>query len=317
MTNLIPQAYKQSGKVFFKTVFLRKLALIIIKTIFPKKRSFFRNIFLQQFQSFIDVSVNNIKLKFKDGNERLFLFLNTQYIIEKDLINWINDFTKEDIFLDIGSNVGMYSIYSAKKGNLTICCEGHPANLSDFLYNVHLNKVENNIITLPILLSDANRTSDFFLRDFTSSSARSSIDHKNSYYKNDFKFQEAMIVKTLNFSLDSFLDEKLIPVPSKIKLDVDGFEFFILKGMSKYLEYVDEIMVEMFEYDVNIWKCYYDNKNLENIDTRKDFPNYFGKYFKNPYYKDIINYLNEFSFKEKSRYGNNIIFKNYSKKEYK
>ena len=273
---------------------------------------FFRNIFLQQFQSFIEVSVNNIKLKFRDGNERLFLFLNTQYIIEKDLINWINNFSEQDIFLDIGSNVGMYSIYSAKKGNLTISCEGHPANLSDFLHNVYLNNVEKNIITLPILLGDSNKTSEFYLRDFTSSSARSTLDHKSSYYKNDFKFKEAMIVKTLNFSLDRIFDEKLIPLPSKIKLDVDGFEFYILKGMNKYLKYVDEIMIEMFEYDVDYWKCYYDNKNLKNIDTLENFPNYHGENFKNPYYTEIIDYLNKFSFKEKSRYGNNIIFKNCS-----
>lgn len=317
MTQLIPQTYKPTKKIYYHVIFLRKLSLLIIKIIFPFKKMIFRNIFLQKFQSFIEININNIKLKFKDGNERLFIFLNTQYIIEKDLINWINSFSKQDIFLDIGSSIGLYSIYSAKKGNLTIACEGHPANLSDFLYNMHLNNVEKNIITLPIFLADSNKTSEFFLRDITSSSAKSTLDHNNSPFKNDLK--EAMIIKTLNFSLDRFFDEKIIPVPSKIKIDVDGFEFFILRGINKYLKYVDEIMIEMFEYDVDVWKCYYDNKNLENIDTLGVYPDYHKKNdnSKNPYYEEIINYLEEFSFKEKTRYGNNIIFQNYSKKNIK
>lgn len=314
MTNLINQAYKQKGGTSLKIKFLRKLSRIIIKTIFPFKEMFFRNIFLQQFQSFIEIKINKIKLKFKDGNERLFLFLKIQYIIENDLINWIDTFSKKDIFLDIGSNIGMYSIYSAKKNILTISCEGHPANLSDFIYNIHLNKVDKNIITLPFTLSGTNKSNQFFLRDLTSSTARSTLDHKKSYYKNNFKFKPAMVMKTLSLSLDKIFDEKLIPVPSKIKLDVDGFEFFILKGMNKYLSYVDEIMIEMFEYDVDLWKCYNENKHLKNIDTHQNFPNYRGEYFKNPYFSEILSYLNEFSFKEISRYGNNIIFKNYSKK---
>ena len=67
MTELIPQAYKQSGKTFSKIILLRKLSSLIIKIFFPIKKMFFRNIFLQQFQSFIELKVNNIKLKFRES----------------------------------------------------------------------------------------------------------------------------------------------------------------------------------------------------------------------------------------------------------
>ena len=39
---------------------------------------------------------------------------------EINLCNWIDTFKKKDIFCDIGSNVGMFSIYAAKK-NMILC----------------------------------------------------------------------------------------------------------------------------------------------------------------------------------------------------
>ena len=39
----------------------------------------------------------------------------TMFTKEIDTINWIDNFENEKIFWDIGANVGIYSIYYAKK----------------------------------------------------------------------------------------------------------------------------------------------------------------------------------------------------------
>tara|TARA_Y100000746_G_scaffold208937_1_gene198274 strand:+ start:1117 stop:1281 length:165 start_codon:yes stop_codon:yes gene_type:complete len=37
-------------------------------------------------------------------------------IKEPEIIKWIKSFDKGDFFLDIGANVAVYSLYSAKRG---------------------------------------------------------------------------------------------------------------------------------------------------------------------------------------------------------
>ena len=115
MTKIINQLYSVEKKIPLKIRIYRFISKILIKILFPFEKSWFRNSFVQYLNSYISLSVNDVNLKFKDGHERLNLHIGAQYVIEKDLINWIDTFSKDDVFFDIGSNVGLFSIYAAKK----------------------------------------------------------------------------------------------------------------------------------------------------------------------------------------------------------
>ena len=315
MTKLIKQTYKVTQDIPFKIKFYRVISKFIIKLFFPFNKSVFRNVFLQMFQSYQELNVNNVTLKIKDGNERLHLLSNTQFIIEKDLVNWIDTFSKEDLFLDIGSNVGMFSIYAAEKGINTISCEAHFANLNDFLYNIHINELQEKITVLPFLLNDKDKQEEFYLRDLTPSSARNTIEHPHNHFSNAEK--ESIRIKTLGFSLDNLISNKLISIPSKIKIDVDGVELLVLRGINDYLGYVDEIMLEMYERYSNLWQCFNDNVKKNKIITSEIETNYFeANMNKNPNFNEIMIYLKKYNFKEINSYGNNIIFKNLKRKKF-
>jgi hypothetical protein len=84
--NIIPQLYKPKLKIAKRIYFYRIFAKFIIKIFLLDKLKFFSNTFQQLLQTTIKINLNGEKLIFKDGNERLFLFYKTQFIVEKDLV---------------------------------------------------------------------------------------------------------------------------------------------------------------------------------------------------------------------------------------
>jgi FkbM family methyltransferase len=324
---LIKQLYKSYKNISISNQILRVVSDFIINFFLLKYLGFLRNILLQKLISCTSISVNSIKIFLKDGNERLYLFNKVSFVIEKDLINWINTFKNKDTFYDIGSNVGMFSIYAAKKKINVFSFEPHYANLETFLYNIRLNNVQKNIISFPILLSDKIKVEKFFLRDLTSSAAKNEIAHKKSKYilgeKINFRsknksiqkniLKSALTINTFTNTLDNIIDKYNILRPTKVKIDVDGAELMILKGFKNNLQYVSEIMIEMYERDVNYFKCYNDFK-YKNIDTAKINNDYFigtkieKNFIKNPYFNEIEKLLKIYKFFKKSTFGNNILY---------
>lgn len=325
---LIKPLYKSYKKITLPNQILRTFSSLIINLFLLKYLDFFRNILLQKLISCTLINVNSIKIFLKDGNERLYLFNKVSFVIEKDLVNWIDSFNKKDIFYDIGSNVGMFSIYAAKKKIKCFCFEPHYSNLETFLYNVRLNNVQNNIVILPVLLSNKSKITKFFLRDLTPSAGKNEIAHSRSKYiigeKINYNSQNinigrnilnsALTINTCADTLDNIIDNYKLRRPTKVKIDVDGAELLILNGFKNNIKYVSEIMIEMYERDVNYFKCYNDFR-YKNINTFQIDNDYFigdkveKNFLKNPYFKEIEELLKACKFFKKSTFGNNILYK--------
>ena len=82
----------------------------------------------------------------------------------------------------------------------------------------------------------------------------------NSYYKENSKYSaiadsiygEDNQIKRVMRTIDSIVEEKNFPPPELIKIDVQGCELDILKGMTKTLETVKHIIVELQIVEYNI-----------------------------------------------------------------
>ena len=58
---------------------------------------------------------------------------------EPDTIQWIENFRKDEIFFDIGANIGLYSCYAAKKGIKTFSFEPSVFNLEILVKNINVD----------------------------------------------------------------------------------------------------------------------------------------------------------------------------------
>ena len=60
----------------------------------------------------------------------------TFFTKEPDTIEWIESFDKNDVFLDIGANIGIYSLYAAKNVSKVWAIE--PESLNFAMLNLNI-----------------------------------------------------------------------------------------------------------------------------------------------------------------------------------
>ena len=82
---------------------------------------------------------------------------NTFSTKEPETLAWIDSFTDNSIFMDIGANVGIYSCYAAKmKSSKVYAFEPSVFNLEMLARNITLHNLVDRIYIIPLALSDGN-----------------------------------------------------------------------------------------------------------------------------------------------------------------
>ena len=195
--------------------------------------------FLQN-DSYKSIQILNQKIIFFIPSEVIEWRINTYFTKEPETLDWIDNFdnSKKFTFWDIGANIGLYSIYAAlKHGNCDVVSfEPSTSNLRTLSRNISINNLENRIKIFTNPLS--NKTDEFSeMREtqFIEGGALNSFGENYNFEGKEFK--SLMTYQLMGKSINSILDNKILEVPSYIKLDVDGIEHLILKGAEKYLNH--------------------------------------------------------------------------------
>ena len=158
----------------------------------------------------------------------------TYFTKEPETIEWIDTFKEGEFFFDIGANIGLYSIYAAKKGINVIAFEPESQNYALINKNVYLNNCNDKIICLNIALSDKDCMDYLYIPVLQEGGALNSFgDAVDWEYK---RFAPNYKQGIISFSLDSFLSQHLTYFPTHIKIDVDGIEPKIIKGSERTLK---------------------------------------------------------------------------------
>jgi FkbM family methyltransferase len=155
---------------------------------------------------------------------------------EPEMLDWIEQYGGNGAFYDIGANIGIYSLYYAKKfqnGNV-YSFEPSVFNLRQLAKNISANALSDKITIISNPLSEDMGVSLFKHSNSNEGGALSSFGVD---YGDDAKpITVAIEYNLLGFSLDSLLEMGAInEPPSLIKIDVDGIEHLILKGAQKTL----------------------------------------------------------------------------------
>ena len=143
---------------------------------------------------------------------------------EKDTIEWIEKYGNDNqIFFDIGSNMGVYTILYAKLFKSKVFSfEPSFRNLDLLVRNIQINKLNDRItvISNPVY----NNSSVNTFSQATNRTAGMALGAFGEKTLSGFNFN------TLGLSIDHLLNQKLISPPNIIKVDVDGNELKIIKG---------------------------------------------------------------------------------------
>jgi len=170
----------------------------------------------------------------------------TFFTKEPETIEWMNEYGSENkIMYDIGANMGIYTIYYAKKFQSKVYAfEPNFKNLDLLAKNIKLNLVEKQVFLIPNPLCEKFLVSDFFqLRSVGGDGGATFNDEsvKNMILKNHPKEKNPIQYKTLGMSLDNLIETNLIVPPDLIKIDVDGNEVDVINGLKKSIQKLKKI----------------------------------------------------------------------------
>jgi FkbM family methyltransferase len=83
------------------------------------------------------------------------------------MIDWLRSFSGSDIFLDVGANVGLYTVPAALQGCKTYAVELDLLNCGLLQENLVINQVTDLVTIFPVALGNAEELIRVFYRDFS------------------------------------------------------------------------------------------------------------------------------------------------------
>ena len=190
------------------------------------------------------VNENNINLVFYTPNSLNYFRAETFYKKEPETIDWIDSFTDSSFFWDIGSNIGLYSCYAAKKKNCkVIAFEPSPLNLELLSKNIFINNLDDKVTIFTMPLSNTIKESKMKMSSTDLGGALSTFGED---YGHDGKNINSILeYNTFGFSGDEIIKFLNLPQPDHIKIDVDGIEHLILLGCNNLLKKTKSILIEV------------------------------------------------------------------------
>ncbi|MDB4902154.1 MAG: methyltransferase, FkbM family [Mucilaginibacter sp.] len=192
--------------------------------------------------------------------------LDIGYLDSLELLELIKSdgFNAKTIF-DVGANIGTWTLLAKSFFSNAAIHAFEP--LSN-----HIQKFEENTRTIKdvhlhsFCLGNENKESVINVSSFSdSSSILNAAPLEFEQYRIKKVSEEQILIKRLDY----LIDQNLLPIPDIVKLDVQGFELEVLKGMGEYLNKVSYLIVEV------------------------SFKEY---YYGQPLFLDIANFLSAYNF---------------------
>jgi FkbM family methyltransferase len=210
------------------------------------------------------------RIYFYTPNSKAAWRVTTLFTKEPDTIEWIAGFRSTDVLVDIGANVGMYTVWAAAtRGVRVFAFEPESQNYAILNRNVFRNGLDKLVQSYCLALSDQPGLSSLYLSEFAGGgschSFGAALDHHNR--ARSAPFAQGCMADTL----DRLVASAAIPAPTHVKIDVDGLEDKVVAGatatltrpevrsvlieinthLEEHQELVDRMLELGFDYDLD------------------------------------------------------------------
>lgn len=165
--------------------------------------------------------INDTTFKVKQGESGLSINIYTGLQEFSEMAFLLHFLRREDLFLDIGANLGSYSLLaSSTVGANSIAVEPHPQTMKRLKENVTLNQATERVVFVEKAVGSS------------STKTRLTENYDSMNYLLDDNLLEEKSVEVDVETMDVICGES---VPALIKIDVEGYELFVLEGGKKVL----------------------------------------------------------------------------------
>jgi FkbM family methyltransferase len=178
--------------------------------------------------------IGEVKLR---GIDTKFFILNTMTawrastILTKEphTIEWLDTINANDILYDIGANIGIYSVYAAQvRKSQVFAFEPESSNYFVLNKNILVNNLHDRCTAFPVAVSNINKLSHLFMANMRVGDSNHSAGLPVRFDLNEMKYRyrQGAVLMTLDSIISSFD----LPLPTHLKVDVDGLEHFVIDG---------------------------------------------------------------------------------------
>lgn len=156
---------------------------------------------------------------------------------EEGTVRWIRGSVRPgEVFYDIGANIGLYTLLAGKRvgrQGMVYAFEPHVANVQSLLYNVSQNELAGHVKIMSCALGDQEGFFDFNYYAAQPGTSMSQLhDTRDS---DDRQFQPVFAEYKYAATIDGLIAQGSIRPADHIKIDVDGNELLIVRGMRALL----------------------------------------------------------------------------------
>ncbi len=162
----------------------------------------------------------------------------------EDSIKEYIDGLEKGVFYDLGANLGWFSLYASSLGHDVYAFEVDEANFTGLETNLKENPQLDNVKIFNVGIADRKR-----IVKLRCSNEEIGGHHKTLELE-IFNSIEGIVsykyVKDIEVdSLDNIIEEKNLPFPDYLKVDIDGSEYSFLLGSPKVLEKCKSMVIEL------------------------------------------------------------------------
>lgn len=158
--------------------------------------------------------------------------------------------SKDDVVYVIGTHIGALLIPVAATCREVIGYEANPETFEYLKTNVHLNSLTNTRL-FNLAVGDSSRKIEFYQNRMNSGGSKIK-PQKDSYLYN---YDSPNTIEVNMISLDQHIESEKLPVPKGIIMDIEGAEFFALKGMQETLRKCNFLYIEYVPHHLENVSC--------------------------------------------------------------
>lgn len=202
----------------------------------------------ESIQPVAHVEVRGRKMAYGVPNRMALWRVQTLHEKEPATIAWLDAMTEGSAFLDIGANIGLYTVYAAvQRGCRVVAFEPEAQNYAQLNRNIFFNKLHDRVTAYCAALSDEMKLDRLYLSkfDYHGSGSCHSFGAEVGF---DLAPRASPFVQgSVSVTLDWAVAAGMIEVPDYIKIDVDGFEHKVIAGARELLRNpkVRELLIEV------------------------------------------------------------------------
>jgi FkbM family methyltransferase len=188
--------------------------------------------------SVLEVEKDGHKFRYARINQHCDWRVKTLFTKEPDTIAWIESMQPGETLIDVGANIGIYTIYAGVRGVNVWAFEPEAQNYAILCTNIFANELNNTLAYCAALSDYEAKMGRLYLSGYlpggSCHSFGEAVDHNLTV--SDRKFVQGSIA----FPLDSaYINAQYV------KIDVDGFEHKVVKGGEKTIKAAKSVLIEI------------------------------------------------------------------------